>query len=472
MESNGVTGGGSGSSPKAILWALAAALIVALVPAPGGLSPEGQRLAALLVGAIVLWATEGLPIGITGLLVLVLQPLLGIEDLRVAFHGFASPVFFFVLAMFCIAAAITGAGLERRFAYWLLDRAGTDSRRVVIALMMGTAATSTIISDVPACAVFMVIGMGVVTRVGARRGESNFAKAVMVGIPIGALIGGIATPAGSSINVLGIHFIEEHGGVRIPFLDWMALGVPMALILMPIACWVVLRFFPPEIESIGDAEAIRAEHAKLGPRSGRENRTIALLAAMMALWIAGSWVPALSTVVVALAGTILMFVPGVGLLDWKGAEKGIAWSTLLMIGGVTSIGAASAKTGLADWLVQALLGGVADWPLVWILAAISTLTVVIHLVLPIGPVINVVLIPPIALLAGETGHNPALLALPVAFTASCAMLLPLDPVPLLTYAKGYYRAIDLARPGTVISVFWVIVMTALMLVIAPLIGIG
>ena len=97
---------------------------------------------------------------------------------------------------------------------------------------------------------------------------------------------------------------------------------------------------------------------------------------------------------------------------------------------------------------------------------------VIHLVLPIGPVINLVLIPPIALLATESGYNPALLALPVAFTASCAMLLPIDPVPLLTYAKGYYRAIDLARPGTVISVFWVVVMTALMLLIAPLIGIS
>ena len=97
---------------------------------------------------------------------------------------------------------------------------------------------------------------------------------------------------------------------------------------------------------------------------------------------------------------------------------------------------------------------------------------VIHLALPIGPVINVVLIPPIALLARETGYNPALLALPVAFTASCSMLLPLDPVPLITYAKGYYRMIDLARPGTVISLFWVIVMTVLMLLVAPLLGIS
>ena len=455
------------------LWiALAAGLLTLLLPVPEGLSVEGRRLAALFVTVILLWVTEALPIGITALLAVLLQPLLGIRDLKSAFQGFASPVFFFVLAMFCIAAAITSAGLERRFAYWLLDRAGTDSRRVVIALMLGSALTSTIISDVPACAIFMAIGLGVLRRLEAKPGESSFAKAVMIGIPIGSLIGGVATPAGSSINILGIHFIEEYGGVRIPFLDWMLLGVPMVVVLLPIACWVVLRVFPPEMASVGGREEVRGERAALGGMSGSEKKTIALLAAMIALWVAGSWIPALSTVVVALAGTVLMFVPGVSLLTWERAERSISWATLLMIGGVVSIGSASLDAGLARWLVDTLLGGLGSWDLVWIVAAISAFTVVIHLALPIGPVINAVLIPPIALLAQETGHNPALLALPVAFTASCSMLLPIDPVPLITYAKGYYRMFDMAKVGTIISVFWVIWMTVLMLLVAPLIGIA
>ena len=44
-----------------------------------------------------------------------------------------------------------------------------------------------------------------------------------------------------------------------------------------------------------------------------------------------------------------------------------------------------------------------------------------------------------------------LLALPVAFTASCAFLLPLDAVPLLTFARGYYRTFDMFVPGAVIK---------------------
>lgn len=452
--------------------AVAAGLLALLLPGPETLSPQGQRLAAIFVFGIVLWVSEALPVGVTALLVVVLQPILGVQSLHAAFEGFASPVFFFVLAMFCIAAAITGARLEQRFAYWLLGRAGTGSRRVLAALMIGTAATSTIISDVPACAIFMTIGAGILGRTGVPRGDSAFGKGVMVGIPIAALIGGVATPAGSSVNILGIHFIEEHGGVRIPFVDWMALGVPMALLLVPAAIWVILRAFPPELESIGHPEEIRRERRELGPMTVREKKTIVLLVTMMALWILGSWVPALSTVVVALVGAVVLFLPGVALLSWRRAEQVIAWDTLLMIGGVTSIGAASVESGLAGWLVQSFLGGMQDWNLIWILAAISAFTVVIHLALPIGPVVNAVVIPPIALLALDAGQDPALYALPVAFTASCAFLLPLDPVALLTYSKGYFRMLDMARVGSVISVFWVIWMTALMIWLGPLLGIG
>jgi sodium-dependent dicarboxylate transporter 2/3/5 len=58
----------------------------------------------------------------------------------------------------------------------------------------------------------------------------------------------------------------------------------------------------------------------------------------------------------------------------------------------------------------------------------------------------------------------------VAFTASCAFLLPLDAVPLLTFARGYYRTFDMFVPGAVISVAWVVWMTALMMLLGPPLG--
>ena len=104
------------------------------------------------------------------------------------------------------------------------------------------------------------------------------------------------------------------------------------------------------------------------------------------------------------------------------------------------------------------------------IAIISAFTVILHLPLPIAPTINAVLIPAMVVLAKDAGINPAIFALPVAFTASCAFLLPLDAVPLVTYSRGYYRMFDMLVPGTIISIFWVVIMTVLMLTIGPMIG--
>jgi len=416
----------------------------------------------------VLWVSEALPIAVTSLLVLVLQPLVGAADLRTAFQGFVTPVFFFVLAMFLLAAAILESGLDRRFALWLLERAGSDSRRTVAALMLGTAAFSTLLSDVPATAIFMAVGLGVLARARVSRG-SPFAKAVMVGIPIAALVGGVATPAGSSINVLGMHFIEQHGGVRVSFLDWMVLGVPMVLLLVPVSIALVLRMFPPEMERLSGHEELSRERAALGPLGAGEKKALVLVAGMVVAWIAGSWVRSLDVVMVALVGSVTMFLPGVRLLDWESAKQRIGWDTLLLIGGVTSLGSASVATGLAGWIVQALLGGVSGWSPVALVAGISAFTVLIHLALPIGPVINAVLIPPIVVLAQQAGANPAVYALPVAFSASASFLLPIDPVPALTYAHGHYSMREMLIPGLILGAIWVAWLTPLALWLGPIV---
>jgi sodium-dependent dicarboxylate transporter 2/3/5 len=462
------------AAPRLRLFGLLAAIVIGgillVVPAPEGLTAPAWRMAALFAVALVLWATEAIPIAVTALLVLVLQPLLGIAGLRPAFAASMSPVFFFVLAMFCISTAFSVSGLDRRFALSLLARAGADSRRVLLAFMVGTAAISSLLSDVPACAIFMAIALGLFAANDVQPRSPRFGKAVMIGIPFASLIGGVATPAGSSINILGIEFIEKFGGVRVPFLDWMAIGVPMAVLMTPLAWWVLVLCFSPEKDAIKDVEALARERAALGPLQPAEWKLIGFLGAMLALWIASTWIKALDVTLVALCGSIAMFLPGIGMVEWKQVERGTGWDTLLMIAGVSSIGVASVDTGLARWIVERSMGGIEGWSTLGIVAAISVFTVVVHLVLPIGPVINATLIPPIALLAVESGQSPVLYALPVAFTASCAFLLPLDPVPLLTYGRGYYRMFDMLLPGAILSVVWVVLMTVLMLTIAPAIG--
>lgn len=466
------------AKPLCILVALLAMVLVIAIPTPDSLDPVGQRVIALFIGAIILWATEAIPIAVTSLLVLVLQPLFGVADLGVAITNFMTPVFFFILAMFIIAYAWVRTGLARRFAWWMLSRAGTDSRRVIYVFVIGTGIISTIMSDISAAAIFMAIALGIFANRGIEP-NSRFGRAIMLGIPIGALIGGVGTPAGSSINLLGLEIIAQHGGEGISFIAWMALGIPMIAILLPLSAWVLIRFFPPEIDNIGDIDDIHEERRQMGRMTSQEVKLSSITAIMVVLWILSSWpsiypdflTPLANLFLIGIAGSILMFLPGVNLFTWKDVQPHIGWDALLLIGAVTSLGALSHSSGLAEWLVGTFLSDMATWSILTILMVISVITVLIHLLLPINPVIPLVMVPPLMVLAEAAGANPLLFTLPVVFTASCAFLLPLDAVALVTYGKGYYRMYDMFPPGVLISIAWVVVMTSSLYVIGPLIGI-
>src|SRR6476660_8217580 len=101
----------------AILGAATVAALLLVAPSPAGLSPAGQRAAALAFAALILWCTEPVPIAVTALLVV----------------------------MFVIAQAFTDTGLDRRFAFWLLSKARGSANRALLLFMTGTAALSTIV---------------------------------------------------------------------------------------------------------------------------------------------------------------------------------------------------------------------------------------------------------------------------------------------------------------------------------------
>jgi solute carrier family 13 (sodium-dependent dicarboxylate transporter), member 2/3/5 len=441
------------------------------LPDPHVLSREGIALAAIFAAALVLWATEAIPIAATSLLILVLPPLLGaVPSIKAAAVGFTSPVVFFVISAYCFAFALVKSGIGWRFALWLFTLTGSVSKRALLGIMAGTATISALISDVPACAIFMALTLPMLTKIEAIPGESNIGKAMMIGIPIAALIGGVATPAGSSINILGLDLLKSTAGIDISFLQWMAIGVPVSVLLVPTAWWIIVKSFPPEVDIIGDPDQIQEELRSMGPFKTEEKKILLILSILFTLWVLSTWIKPLDVATVSICGAVVMFLPGINLLSWDAVQKNIGWETVLMIGSVTSLGIISSESELSAWLVKNTLGNITGWNMFVLVASISAFTVILHLPLPVNPAINAVLIPAMVVLAQDSGINPALFALPVIFTASCAFLLPLDAVPLVTYSKGYYRMFDMFIPGALISIAWIIAMTAAIFTIAPLVG--
>ena len=85
-----------------------------------GLTPEAQRLAAIVAVVVVLWFTEALPLAVTALLGAAACVVLGVAPAKEVFRPFADPLIFLFIGSFLLAEAIRLHRLDRRLAFAVL----------------------------------------------------------------------------------------------------------------------------------------------------------------------------------------------------------------------------------------------------------------------------------------------------------------------------------------------------------------
>lgn len=211
--------------------AILAYFIIDNLPAPVGLSPEGKRIIGYMIATILFWVFEILPIGITSIAALLVLPLTGLVPMRAAMQSFAIPTIFFIMASFCFATGFIKTGLGHRLSLSLSTMFGNRAKYVLLAFMLSTAVISMLLADIPTAIIFASIAFPILEINKCLPGKSNFGRAVMMGIPMAAALGGVGTPAGSGLNVLALDLLNKHGNVDVNFLQWSVVGIPFALIL-------------------------------------------------------------------------------------------------------------------------------------------------------------------------------------------------------------------------------------------------
>ncbi|MDR0877522.1 MAG: anion permease, partial [Treponema sp.] len=196
------------------------------IPPSENLPVSGIHTIGMVFAFLVVLITEALPMMLTCLIFLGLMPLIGVSpSFSSALSGFSNQVIFFILASFGIAAAFTTIPLSKRLLVALLRRFGKSVKSMLFALMACAALISAVVSNVPTCAIFMAIALSFLELYDDPDEKKRAGRAFMIAIPVASMIGGMMTPAGSSINLLAISLLEQHTGITITFVQWMAAGI-------------------------------------------------------------------------------------------------------------------------------------------------------------------------------------------------------------------------------------------------------
>ncbi|MDA1094510.1 MAG: DASS family sodium-coupled anion symporter [Acidobacteria bacterium] len=453
---------------RGLHFVIAAAIlaVVHLLPTPaplerGGeliaLTVEGKTCLAILLFAVTLWITEAMPFPATSLLVLILLPAFGITDFASAVRaGFGSPLVVFFIGVLFLSTGFTISGLGTRMVLHVLRLAGTRTDRVLLGFITVGALLSMWVTDMAVAAVMLPLGVGVLKDAGLTPPKSNFGRALMISCAYGPLIGGIATPAGTAANLIALSYLEELAGVSISFGQWMLLGVPASLMMIPVGWWLLLRLFPPELERLPIEETeIAAKLAALGPLEPVERKTLVIFALTIATWLVTPLLASLTggrvdppVEAVALLGGLTLFLPTIRVMSWKEAQQNMDWGGVMLIVAGLSLGLAVFETGAARWLAQLLLGNLILVPSLLrpfvIVIAVATL----HLLFSSNTVTGSLIMPILLALAIDLGLDPWTIAAPAAFTSSLAFILVTEsPTNVLPYSAGYFSIRDMAKAG-------------------------
>ncbi|MEM7568326.1 MAG: DASS family sodium-coupled anion symporter, partial [Pseudomonadota bacterium] len=354
-----------------VLGILVSAGMLLLGP-PQGLQQAGWTVAALAALMAIWWVTEAVPIPVTSLLPMVVLPLGDISSIKTAAAPYASPIVMLLMGGFIIAKSIERWGLHERIALTIVVRFSANPNALVGGFMLASAFLSMWISNSATTIMLTPIALSVATAVLGQRDVSGapLTLALLLGLAYSASIGGLGTPVGTPTNLIVIGYLMDQTGQEISFSQWMLLGVPAVIIMLPAAWFVLTRlaFRLQKLETDKGAETLQSRLEALGPTTTPERRVMIAFLFIAMAWILrkplngltiGDMSPfaGISDPLIAIAGAIIFFLIPSGdaaaqrsrLLDWDTAQN-IPWGVILLFGGGLSLAGAMTSSGLAAWL--------------------------------------------------------------------------------------------------------------------------
>jgi len=405
---------------------------------------------SILVFVAILWLTEAIHVSITALLVPLLAVLFGVFNTPAALANFSNPIIFLFLGGFALAAALNKQELDKAIADKVLLIAKGRMSVAVFMLFGVSAGLSMWISNTATTAMMLPLVLGIMNKVDQSEDRNTYVF-VLLGIAYCASIGGIATLVGSPPNAIAA------AEVGLNFTEWMALGLPISMILLPIAMLILYVMTKPKLNhkfELGHAPVEWTNSKKI---------TLSIFLLTVTLWIFGKPINAMIggfskfDSLVAIGAIVLLGASRA--VEWKDIERTTDWGVLILFGGGICLSNILKATGTSVFLAHSLssfleTAGV----LLTILAVVAF--VVFLTEFASNTASAALLVPVFATIAEALGMSPVILSALIAVAASCAFMLPVATPPnAIVFGSGHIKQKEMMRIGMVLNLVCILVLT-------------
>ncbi|MBM4883282.1 DASS family sodium-coupled anion symporter [Vibrio parahaemolyticus] len=398
---------------------------------------------SILVFVAILWLTEAIHVSITALLIPMFAVFLGVFNTQAALNNFSNSIIFLFLGGFALAAALHKQKLDQALADKVLLIARGRMSVAVFMLFGVSAGLSMWISNTATAAMMLPLVLGVMTKLDAKKNHNTFLF-VLLGIAYSASIGGIATLVGSPPNAIAA------AEVGLNFTEWMKLGLPISLILMPIAILVLYTMTKPDL-----SHKFELDHKPVEWTNGKMV-TLAIFLLTVTLWIFSKPINTMLggfakfDTLVAIGAILLLGASRA--VEWKDIEKTTDWGVLILFGGGICLSNVLKATGTSVFLAHSLTGFLEQAGV--LLTILSVVAFVVFLTeFASNTASAALLVPVFATIAEALGLSPVILSALIAVAASCAFMLPVATPPnAIVFGTGHIKQKEMMRIGFVLNI--------------------
>jgi sodium-dependent dicarboxylate transporter 2/3/5 len=408
-----------------------------------------------------LWLTEAIPAFAVSLFIIAYlvfamgNPYLNSapEDAAKYAQTFSSSVIWLLLGGFFLAAAMTKTKLDESLFRFTLKVSGTNPRNLLIGLMFTTMVASMLMSNSATTAMVIAAVMPLLTSLGKNSGIS---KALLLGIPIAASIGGMATIIGTPANAIAVGALANEN-ITVNFIDWMIYGTPIAVILTSISCFALIMIYIKDKTPISLAFLEDQKENTSREFIMQRRIVLAVLVVTVILWLTSSMH---GLTVASICAIPLVFLTLTRILTGKDIQT-LPWDALLLVAGGLSLGIALEHTGIMNHYAQKLITmEVNTYVLIFILGFLTMIvsnvmshTAASTIMIPLGMTILVAFKLDVAVI--------------IALSASTAMLLPVSTPPnAIAFSTGLIEQKDFRLGGILVgllgpllAIVWVLLLS-------------
>ena len=463
------------------------------------LTYEGKAALALFLLAATWWIFEVIPIGVTSIVIGVVQVLFLIRSgkvvmesagsvaepglvmtgtvqeilspAKVVFGDFMGPTVWFIIGSISFGMVFSKTGLTKRMAYRMLVVVGERTSMIYLGSFVITAALTLIMAHTAVAATIYPLLMAIYALYTEEEKPTKFGKGLFIGMAFVAGAGSIITLLGAARGAVALGFYKEIVGRDISFFELTKYMLPIGctmVILLWLYCMVV---FKPERKTIpGLRERAGLLYERLGPTSRTEILALTIIFVAVAVMCMQKLVPAMGYLdksAVILVATILFFV--FRILTIKDLES-IPWNIVLLFGGAMSIGFCLWETGAAEWLaIQWLVLFQGAPGFVFVMGIAFFVLVMTNLIMNVAAI--AISVPVALVIAPYLGVSPEVVVFSSLVAAGMPFLLLVGAAPnAIAYESRQFSSGEFFLVGIPASIILMIVLAVFVWLIWPLMG--